>query len=52
MESYEQISQYLTVDKLFIAYNQINSGTYSGGKDLYLGRFRGDLVYDNHELGI
>lgn len=52
MESYEQISQYLTVDKLFIAYNQINSGTYTGGKDLYLGRFRGDLVYDNHELGI
>ena len=52
-ESYEQISKYGSLDKLYVAFNQELSGsTFPIGKDLYLGRFRTELVYDNVALSI
>ncbi len=52
-ESYEQISTYGRLDKLYVAYNQELAGsTFPIGKDLLLGRFRTELVYDNLALGI
>lgn len=53
LESYESISNYRNVNKVYIAYNQELAGTtYPIGKDLYFGRFRTDLVYDNHTIGL
>jgi len=49
-ETYEQISNYGRLNKVYVAYNQLNASSVVFGKDLFIGRFGVDLVYDNSAL--